>query len=215
MTTVGRQPEVLRWIHDLCLSIYCGLLFGWLEELRPYAWSGQGRFLYFWHPHAVRLTESDFVLFYMELFLIPAAATFVVLLLIRRIPYADALLGTVGFVVALAGIPFACLYRHEFGQATRLFVQLALVIAVAVCLLLWAYRKLRISGRLALVLLSMYYVLVGFFGGGADLIFAPPRWGWGIWDYARIVYPALGFCYTLIWAAYFRPGRQAAPIAPN
>jgi ABC-type sugar transport system permease subunit len=54
------------------------------------------------------------------------------------------------------------------------------------------------------VLLILYYVLCFVIGGGFRLALTKPWAGWGIWDYAWFVCPALGLFYALIWVPYFR-----------
>lgn len=186
----------MRWrLHDVLFAIYGSLLFVWFEESKPFAWPM--RYLYFWHPHAVSLSRSDFVIFDAEVFLILAVATLLVLNLIRLLPFAEISLRLVGGVVALAGFPLVCLYREN------VLLLLSALIAAGVCFLLWARRKWLGSTPVAVVLLILYYAFSSFFGGGAPLE-ARPTDGWRLSDYTWLLYPAIGFCYTLLWAANFR-----------
>ena len=195
---ISQNPRFFGWVHTTLLSIYTSLLFVWVEESRPFAWSTQGRYLYFWHPHGVSLGASDFLFFYLELFFIPAGAIFLCLLVLKRSPSARVLLRPIGGAVAIAGFPLVCLYRQ--GPAF-FFLEASLVFAGA-CLFLWAYQKWPVSTPVSVVLLMLYDSLCAFFRGMA----VPANWKvtQEIWGDAWLVYPAVGFCYTLGWAAYFR-----------
>lgn len=128
VATTSKHPP---WLYELWFAIYCSFLFVWAEQLRPFAWPT--RYLYSWHPQAVSLRRTDFLLFYLDLFLILAVAIFVGLRLVSRFSLTQALLRPVGGVLAVAGLPLVCLYRetsHSF------FADLDLAIA-AVCFLLW------------------------------------------------------------------------------
>jgi hypothetical protein len=195
-TTVAGNPEYVPWLHELLFSIYCSFLFVWGKESRPFAWPT--RYLYFWHPHAVSLGRVDFLLFYLELFMILTAAIFLCLRLTRRFSLTQVLLRPIAGAIALTGFPLVCLYRQN-RLSFFLGVELALT---AVCFLLWMYRRWPVSAPLNVVLLILHYALWSLFSGAAHVASSP--WAWGIWDYAWFVYPALGLAYTLVWAAYFR-----------
>src|SRR6266478_3261672 len=83
---VGRR----EWLYDLSSSVYCGLLFIWFEESKPFAWPS--RYVYFWHPHAASLRQIDFLLFYFEVFLVLGFVIFLGLRLIRLFSFSQALL---------------------------------------------------------------------------------------------------------------------------
>jgi len=195
--TITRNPRYL--LHEVFLSMYSSFLFVWSKESRPFAWST--RYLYFWHPHAVSLSRIDFLVFYLELFLFLAVAIFLCLRLFRRFSLARVLLRAIAGVVAIAGFPAVCVYR----QGLPLFFFDVEFVLAAVCFLLWADRKWPVPAPLSVFLLILHYAFWSFFGAGIHL--AGWRWTWGIWDYAWFVYPALGFTYTLVWAAYFRHSR--------
>lgn len=194
----SQRPDLL---YDLSLSIYTSLLFVWFEESKPFAWPT--RYLYFWHPHAVGLRRSDFLLFYLEAFLIVAAVIFLVLRLLRFFSSTKLVPRAVGGVVALGGFPSVCLNRKNTLPLVG-----ALLIA-GVCFLLWARRKWVVSTPLTIVLLVLYFAFCSFVGGGIPLE-SRPIGGWRIWDYSWLAFPALGFAYTLLWAKYFRQSEAQA-----
>jgi hypothetical protein len=182
--TMSLRHNHLRSWYELLFSVYLSLLFVWIEESRPFAWSTRGRYLYFWHPHAVSLRASDIWLFYLALFLIPVAAVFLFLLLIRRLSFSQVLLRNFGGALAVAGFPLACLYRPG-PRLLFLYVELAIA---AVCFILWVLRRWPVSTPAGVFLLILHYALWGFFGGGGARL-TNWRWAGGIWEYAWFVYP--------------------------
>jgi len=200
--TGGDSTRHLRLGFELVFASYLSVLFAFLEELRPRAWSLQGRYQYFWHPHAVSLGQMDFALFYAELFLIPAIVIFGCLRLISRSAAVRPLLHAVGGFVAVVGFPFVCLYA-----ARRPLFPIILEPAIAgICFLLWAYRKWLVSAWLNIPLLILHYALWFFFCMsviGIPSMHRLSAWG-SIWDYMGFVYPLLGFSYSLVWSVYFR-----------
>ncbi len=206
--TGHRTTGYLERIHEFLFSAYFSLLFAWAEETRPFRgsiqgrysipWSMQGRFIRFWHPHAVALGPTDFLMFYLELFLVPAAVMFLCLVVIRRFSLTRFLLRPLGGLLAVVGLPLVNLYHLD-----RRLVLLEFALALSViCFVLWACQKWPLSTPVSIFLLIVYYVVCSLFGGGPGSF----NWGWahGIWEYLWLVYPVLGFCYTLVWAAYFR-----------
>lgn len=198
--TIYRNLKYLERIHEVLFSAYFSLLFLWAEESRPFPWSVQGRYIRFWHPHAVSLGLIDFLLFYLALFLIPAAGMFVCLLVIKRLSLTHVLLRPVGGLLAIAGLP---LVNFSLSRRYPTLVPLAVALMLpAICFVLWAYRKWPVSNPVTVFLLVMYYVVCSLFGGGPDSV--NWRWAEGIWEYLWFVYPTAGLCYTLVWAAYFK-----------
>jgi hypothetical protein len=195
---VTRKASYLRRFYELAFAVYSSLLFVWFEEVRGHGWSTRNRYFYFWHPHAVALRPIDIWLFYIELFFIPSILVFLILLMLRRLRFSRALLRNFGGALAVAGFPTACLYRAN-PRLVFLYVELAIA---AVYFMVWAARRRPVSTPLNLLLLILHYALWGFFGGGRGLM--SWRWSWGIWDYAWVVYPVIGFFFTLLWAAYLR-----------
>lgn len=195
--SLSPKASYLRMSYELVFAVYSSFLFVWLEEAR-HVWAPSRRFLYFWHPHAVALRTIDIWLFYIELFMIPAAAVFIFLLLMRGFLLSRVLLRNLGGALALAGFPIACLYRSN-PHLVFLYVELAIA---TVCFALWVSKKWPVSTASSVFLLIVHYSLWGFFGGGSGLMYW--RWSWGIWDYAWVVYPLIGLLFTLLWAAYFK-----------
>lgn len=203
---IQRNPGHLERIHEFLFSVYFSLLFTWVEESRPFRgtirgrytlpWSAQGRFIRFWHPHAVALSRTDFLLFSLELLLIPAGGMFICLLVIRRLSLTRVLLLPLGGLLAVAGMPLVNLYHLNPRLA---FFDVALALS-AICFALWARRKWPLSIPVSIFLLVLYYVVCFLFGGGLDAF----NWAERIWEYLWLLYPVVGFCYTLVWAAYFR-----------
>ena len=184
-------------LHDVLFAIYGSLLFVWFEESKPFAWPT--RYLYFWHRRAVSPSRIDFFLFYAEIFLILAGVTFLVLRLIRLFPFGQISLRSVGGVVALAGFPLACLNRENV-----LPLSIALI-ATGVCYLLWV-RRGRLGSAPVAVVLFLYYGFCSLVGRSW------PTEGWQLSDYAWFLYPTIGFCYTLLWADYFRKTDSRRPV---
>jgi hypothetical protein len=192
---------------DLVFVIYLSFLIAFAVEGRPpYSWiSVRGRYLYFWHPHAISLGSSDFMLFYAEILLLPAILIFACFRLIKRSSKAAALLLTLQGVVAFAGFPLVCLYLGPFYFAV---VELALAVG---CALLWAYQKWPVSAPINGFLLCLHYAFWFFFGVTEfGLVIRPWAW-WGLWDYMLFVLPTLGFFYGLAWASHFRRSSDAVP----
>jgi hypothetical protein len=200
---IHRNPKYLGRVHELLFSAYFSLLFVGMEESRPFAWTTRGRFLYFWHPHAVGLRLTDFLLFYLELFLIPAVAMFLCLLVMRRFSFTRALLRRIGGILAVAGFPLVCMYSRGTDV---LLLEVSLPMS-AICFVLWVYGKWPVSTPVNICLLVLYYTLCVLFSGGPH----SSNWGWarGIWEYLYFVYPTVGFCYTIVWAAYFRQSESS------
>ena len=207
-TSEGRTRCLLSSL-GLIFAVYSSLLFAFAVESRPpYSWSAQGRYLYFWHPHAVSLSRTDFIFFYGELLLIPAFAIFVCLKLIGRRPLARPVLRTIWGIVAVSGLPVACLYA---GGRPFFFAVIELAIAAS-CFLLWAYRKWPVSAPLSVFLLILHYAFWFLFSVVRTGLVIRPWARWGVWDYMLVVFPALGFAYSLVWAVHFRQSDTKAGL---
>jgi hypothetical protein len=194
-TNGGEGLETRPWLFDLSFSAYFSLLYVWFEESKPFAWPT--RYLRFWHPHAVALRRSDFLAFYLEVLIILTAAIFLGVRLISRFTLTRKLVRATGGILAFAGFPLVCLYGEK-----RLLLVAALAVA-GVCFVLWARLSWFRSTALNVLLLSAYYAFCWFVAGKAPLEDRPIE-GWTIGDYVWILYPVVGFLYSLVWAAYFR-----------
>jgi len=135
-----KKTIFVNWSFEVAFSVYAALLIGWAEESRPNAWSTSGRYLYFWHPHAPALGQSDFVLFYLELLLGLTAVVFVSLKLIELLSRRSAVLLT-GGVLSIAGIPLVLLYSAR-GHSLPILIELVIA---SVCTVLWMCRKWPVS----------------------------------------------------------------------
>lgn len=195
---------------ELLFAIYCSFLFAFAAESRPpYAWSAGGRYIYLWHPHAISLTRTDFLLFYAEILLIPALAIFAGLKLISRFFSVRELLRSICGLIGVFGFPIACLYASGRPYFLAVF---ELAIAV-VCFFLWAYRKWPRSVSLNLLLLALHYGFWLSLSAANIGLVARPLVQWGIWDYTLVLLPALGFVNTLLWAYVRR--RAVEPPVPG
>ena len=193
--STSKRPVPMTLMHEFLLSAYCSYLFAWAEESRPFAWGSRGAILYFWHPHAVSLGRNDFLFFYLELFLIPAAAIFIFLGLISLSSFGKRVLRVLEGTVALAGFPLVCEIRLH--SISPLFgTELALA---TICLFLWAYRKWLVSTTLNIVLLCIHFAM--WSAAGVEFV----NWNRpSFWDYAWLMLPVIGFSYSLVWARYYR-----------
>jgi len=205
--TGGDNTRHLPLGFELIFACYLSFLLVFLEEWRPYSWSLHRRYLYFWHPHAASLGNTDFELFYAGLFLIPAFAIFICLRLTRRFPVTRLLL-PLGGLVAVAGFPLACMY--SIGHPFFAIVELAVA---ATCFLLWMYRKWPVSVPLNGFLLIVHNAFWFLFSGAPARI--PPRvgpWEWGsVPAYMGFVCPALSLFFSLAWAVFFRRAEATNP----
>jgi len=182
--------------HQLFLSAYSSCLFIWGEESRPLAWGLRDLVLYFWHPNAIALGRSDFLFFYLELFLIPAVALFIFLRLMGRFSPTNTIMRVLEGVVAVAGYPLVCLSRlHSVWPLFAVELTLA-----TVCFALWASRKWLTSSAICILLLGLHFAM--WSAVGAEFV----DWKRAslIWDFAWAVWPVVGFAYSLLWASYFR-----------
>ena len=199
----GGSPRY-SWRLDLLLSVYVALLFAWIEESRPLAWSHSGHYLYYWHPQAVALTRSDFTLFYGELLLIPTLVIFLLLRLLNSVPFTRAVHGMSWAIIVIAGFPLAWLF---FGHRQAL-LGLELIVAT-VCFALWAYGRWPLSSYLSIALLAVHYLYWSFpFLTSTSVI--PPSRTWDIQNYLWSAIPVIGFCCTLLWT---RRLRLSPPVA--
>jgi hypothetical protein len=155
--------------------------------------------------------DDGYALYVVAFFLIwaSAAALFICLRLLDRFSLTKVVLRFLAAFVAVVGFPLASLYS---GEGRMPFLEVELVVA-AVCLGIWTYQKWRLSGHLNLFLLFLHFLLWALFSKFPYLccLYLWPdwiwRWGATFGDKMRFVYPLLGFCSTLIWAAHFRaPG---------
>ncbi len=193
------------WKLELAASVYASLLLAWVEESRPDRWSLQGRFLYFWDPHAISLRESNFVVFYIELFLVPTVALYFLLRLADRVASVRVVVRAIMGAVAVAGFPIAGLiYIWRSGDG---LVAAAIELVMAtICLVLWVQQKWLVSDAPSTILLTLHCIFWFFFAGGLTLFGqSGPR---EVWNYVWLVVPAIGFSYTLAWASLFRATRK-------
>jgi hypothetical protein len=192
----------IRLSFDLLFALYTSALLVFLYESRPpYAWSPPTRYLYLWRPHAVSLRETDFVFFYLEVFLIPAVLIFVCVRLVERFSLTRPLL-FIGGAVAIVGLPLVCMYGADRSPS---FIILEPIVAVTV-FLFWVRRRWPSSTAVGVLLLIIHHVFWFFFCvsvlGMARV--DQPLASWGLWEYMVFVCPALGFSCCLLWAIYFR-----------
>lgn len=190
----------LRLSFELLSAFYSSVLLAFVAGTKPFYASSLRRYLYLWHPHAVSLRESDFILFFAEFFLIPAVVVFLCLRLMRRFSMTRILL-RLGGAIAIAGFPLACMYSIGYP----FFAVLELTIAT-VCFLLWAYRKWPLSATLNALLMIVNYAFWFLFSGVIARV--PPSTGvwdwWSVWTYIGFLCPLVGIVYSLVWAVYFR-----------
>ncbi|MGA2387666.1 MAG: hypothetical protein ABSF97_01820 [Candidatus Sulfotelmatobacter sp.] len=206
---VGRGSSRFRGLDlNLVLAFYCSLLLVFLEGGRPpFGVGPKLRYLYLWHPHAISLQTSDFVLFYAELLLIPAVAFFVCLELVRR-RFSARILTWVGGTMVIGGFPLACLY----GVGSPWFAIVELLIA-SCCFILWLYGKWHLSEAVSAFLLFIHYAFWFCLSGLIMRIVPTTRvWEWGkVWDYVMFGCPVVGLFFSLLWAWYFRRFSASAP----
>jgi hypothetical protein len=197
-------------IHHLLLSVYSAFLFDWVEETRPFAWSTQGRFKYFWHPHAVALTRTDGLIFDFELYFVPFIIVYLIVAIARRFPFGRALLRTFGGIMAVTSFPVIFLYRR-YNPSSPIIVTM-LLLAVT-CFLLWVARKWPVSTPVSIFLLIFYYALCSLFGDVNRPV--NQLWASDIWPYSWLLFPVAGFSYSLAWAIYFRRSEPATSRAAH
>lgn len=194
-STVPTKARGGLYLFDVLSSAYVSLLFIWFEESKPFAWPYG--YVRFWHPHAASMSRTDFLLFDLEVFLALTLVIFLGLWLSRFFSFAPPILTVASGLVVVAGYPVACLYR-----ANLLLLEVVLLSA-GVCFVLWTRRLWPKSTFAVIVLLIFYYGMCSFLGGGIPIESRPDE-GWGPWDYAWLMYPAIAVAYALVWGNYFR-----------
>jgi hypothetical protein len=212
--TDGAATSYLWWSHELLFSINLALLIMVLHEgsMGGHSWSW--RLLHFYdsyrHPdvdfrYAFDRESQAYAMAFLLQWLL-AAATFLSLRLLARFSLTKVVLRTFAGLVALAAYPLMCLC---FGDGRILFLEVELAIAI-VCLVLFAYQKWPVSAPLNAFLLVLHFAIWTWFPGFPEFaccfLFWPAR-TWVHGNELRLVYPLLGFCSTLLWAAYFRQSR--------
>jgi hypothetical protein len=209
----------LRLIHELLFSIYFPFLI-----LSAHEGEAGGRWaikLIHWavlhdYLHANvgiednRIFLADFLLLWLS-----AALIFSILRSFARSSITCLVLQSFAGLVAVAGFPLASMYVR--GRRV-LSPEVALLLGgVCLVLSLWANRKWRVTRLWNIFLLLLYFAVWATpLAGGTSLQAAswillwPGAWRWalGIWQHGWIIYPFLGFCSTLVWAAYFRQSEK-------
>lgn len=153
-----------------------------------------------------RLLLMDFLLLWLS-----AALIFLILRVFARLPITRLALRSFAGLVAIAGFPLAAMYVRS---NRILSPEVALLLGgMGLVLFLWANRKWPASTPLNVFLLFLYFAVwaTPLAGGtslkGAAWILLWPGWdrlALRIWQYGWLIYPILGFCSTLLWAAFFR-----------
>lgn len=182
-------------LYRLSSAIYSSLLLVWFDASRPFAWPL--RYVRNSRSRVTGFDITDFLLFYLKIFLVLTAIIFLGLWLVERLPFARKAILAAGGVAALIGFPLVSLYQGN------LILLLGLTPVAGVCLLLWVRGKWPLPAWLTILLLAVYNFLCWFFSGMAPLQFRPIG-GWMAWADIWIAYPIAGVCYSLIWASYFR-----------
>jgi hypothetical protein len=198
-TSNGNSHSTIGFGANLMLACYLSLLFVYVAGTRPLPGLNFQRYIRFWHPHAVSLSQTDFVAFYAELFVIPALVFFLCLKLINRLSLTR-LLPAIGGTVAICGFPVACLYGVRVG----LLALMELATAV-VCFLLWVYGKWPLSTWLNVSLLIIHYVFWLFFAGAIERILSTNRqWDWGTpMEYTALLCAIFGLLFSFVWTTGF------------
>ncbi len=192
--------KLLYPVYEVFLSLYCSFLIAWVEESSPFAVDLRVRILFFWHPRSFPLPTTDYVLFALELILIPAAVIFAGSRLLGFFPFGRTLLHLMGGIVGVAGFPLAVIVSC-FGNAYLRLPVSELPIA-ALCFFLWMYRKWPLSAPLNVLLVVFHFAVWSFAGSNYG------NWFAAMWRHGLFVVPALGLCYTVLWAAYFRQSQR-------
>ena len=122
-----------------------------MEESREPAWSTNKFLLYFWHRHAQALSFIDVGVFYLELFLIPSMALFVLLLWMGRFGPSQTAMRYLGGLLVVVGFPMACIVH---GPAPSLML-IELVVALGY-LLVDVRTGLSLSTATNLVLTAVH-----------------------------------------------------------
>ena len=206
-----RKPEYLRWLLELFLSIYFAVLAVTLHEGTGFRWSAKLHIYYASHyrPDLRILTDDGYRLYVVAFLLVwaLAAAIFLCLRISARFSFTRVALRTLAGLIAIAGYPVASLY---YGTGRMLFLDVELILAGSL-IVLWAYRKWLVSKPLSVFLLVLHFALWALFGKFPGVLCCLMLWPGWIWNWSansgdkvRLIYPLLGFCTTLLWAAYFR-----------
>ena len=187
-----------RFYLEAIFAAYTSLLIGFAVVCRPpYAWTLSPRYYYIWHPHAIALGTSDFLLTHLTLFLVPALGIFLAINVLGLFLSAWRGVLLLMMLVAVIGFPIVCLYAQ---WKTDALAELAFVILT---LILWVQRKWRFPSTANVGLLLVHFVFW--------FLFCVPLLGleigrerWQTWDYLLFLYPALGFACALISARLYK-----------
>ena len=199
--TYGKRTPSLQWCLDIMLAVYSSWLVVFaLESRPPYAWSASGRYLYLWHPHAISLGRTDFLLYYLEVLALPALLILICLRIMDAFSSIRALLPIAGGAIAATGLPLMCL----FVGSPLVALSVAELIVVSSCFLLWAYGKWPLSNSLSVFFLGLHFAFWFWIAVDASGRVVRPWLRWGIWDFLLIVFPILGFSYNLTLSSYLR-----------
>jgi len=224
---IRQSTKRLRLIYELLFSIYLPFLIVSAHEgeaggrwaIRLIHWGVLHGYL---HQNVGmednRIFFADFLLVWLSAILI-----FLLLRLFARFSITHVVLRSLAGLVAVAGFPLASMYVRS---GRMLSPEAALLLAgVCLVLFLWAYRKWRVPMLLNIFLLLLYFAvwatpLTGgtSLEGASWILIWPGLWRWvsGFWKYGWLIYPLLGFCSTLFWAAYFRQSEAGEqPSAPE
>ncbi len=203
--------DAIDFTYELALSIYFSSLLAGVIQVARTIWRIHMAILFFWDPRARDLPRIDYVLFYLEIYIIPAIIIFGLLQLAKRFPHRDVFLSVLGGIMAIGGLPLAIILAISHDPLA--IAPYSELIVAGVCFLLWVYGKWPLSSGTNVLLLALHLSIWSLAGAGLTLSYGRE---WSFWRYARLIYPALGLGYTLLWARYIRQLRIAnLPVAPQ
>ena len=218
----AKSTKYIRVLHELLCAVFSAILIVTVHEGSGFRWVTRLWLYYASHYRPELLIPMDEVyrLYVIAFALVWGLATevFICLRMLARFSFTRNLLRTLGGAIAVAGYPLASLY---YGEGRILFLEVELAI-LAVCVVLWAYRRWPVSWPFSIFLLVVHFTLWARFSGFPGVLCCLMFWPGWIWNWSpnsneklRLLYPILGFCSTLVWARYFRTSAYSKPISAS
>lgn len=202
LSQIGRR---VRLLHEITFSVYFSLLIIWANAQSvkiPWVLKLASTPGYvpdsFLDPKLLRVIAV--------LWAVSAVVIFLCLRVLSRFSFATLFLRPFIGIVAVGGFPLGYLYSR---WDIRWLGDLLLVVVAVTCALLYLYGKWPLSRRWSILLICLHFGLwslraLGTSGPGLLVLWPGYKWIPVIRFHPDLIYPLLGFCSTLLWAAHVR-----------
>lgn len=200
------QPRA-RLLHEIVFAIYFPLLIVWTNaQTARIPWVVRLQLLIASYHRLHSPLDPELRLAIGLLWGLLAAIIFLCLRTLSRLSFTDFFLRTFAGMAAVAGFPLA--YLYSYGYSAWVAPE---VVAVVACAFLYLYRRWPLSAPWSISLLVVHFglwTLVAWDSAsrGPGLYLLWPGSDYWIWTrmHPDLIYPLLGLCSTLLWAAYVR-----------